>query len=475
MQSNLDVLFVHPNAASKIYQGLSTEYSAKEPPIWASLLANGVRAKGYSVGILDCEANNYQSEDTVFQIRALNPRLVVLVIYGQQPSASTQNMVGAKKLLDVLEAYYSTRYKVMLIGGHISALPQNSLDTICSDYVVKGEGLDSILDFLNNKGPIDHIYTESIIPQEELGTKLPGMAWDLLPMDKYRTSNWHGWTNKGIRTPFASVYTSLGCPFSCTFCMINSPFSKKMIRYWDPKHTIKEFDRIAEMGIKNVKIADEMFVLVEDHFLELCKLIAERKHDFNIWCYSRIDTVKERHLEILKKAGVNWLALGIESGVKEVRKDVVKGKYEDVNILNIVKKIREFDICVGANYIFGLPEDNQETMQRTLDLALELKTEYANFYCAMAYPGSKLYEIAIKEGWKLPETWLGYSQHAYETRPLDTKYITGGEVLTFRDRAFKQYFSNPSYLSYMKDKFGQYVIDDINNMMKIDLKRKYAI
>jgi hypothetical protein len=93
----------------------------------------------------------------------------------------------------------------------------------------------------------------------------------------------------------------------------------------------------------------------------------------------------------------------------------------------------------------------------------------------MAYPGSKLYEIAIKEGWKLPETWLGYSQHAYETRPLDTKYITGGEVLTFRDRAFKQYFSNPSYLSYMKDKFGQYVIDDINNMMKIDLKRKYAI
>ena len=86
-----------------------------------------------------------------------------------------------------------------------------------------------------------------------------------------------------------------------------------------------------------------------------------------------------------------------------------------------------------------------------------------------------LYDRAIKEGWKLPETWLGYSQHAKETRPLDTKYISGREVLAFRDSAFIKYFmDNPSYLDYMKNKFGAYVIEDIKNMLEVKLKRRYA-
>src|SRR5689334_10488953 len=218
MTSQLDVLFVHPNAANKIYQDLSKDYSAKEPPIWASLLANGVRAKGYSVKILDCEALNLSPIEAANKIIEYDPILVVVVVYGQQPSASTQNMVGARKLIDEIDHlnyYEGANITVMMIGGHISALPQETLDTYCLDCVVKGEGLDSILAWLKNRNINIRIYTENIIPQEELNAKLPGMAWDLLPMDKYRTSNWHGWTNKGIRAPFASLYTSLGCPFSC--------------------------------------------------------------------------------------------------------------------------------------------------------------------------------------------------------------------------------------------------------------------
>ena len=95
----------------------------------------------------------------------------------------------------------------------------------------------------------------------------PGMAWDLLPdLSKYRTAGWHSWPNKSDKSPFAAIYTSLGCPYQCSFCMINiinrtdsSPdvasADSNIFRYWNPDFMIKEFDKIAEMGVKNVKIA----------------------------------------------------------------------------------------------------------------------------------------------------------------------------------------------------------------------------
>ena len=81
-------------------------------------------------------------------------------------------------------------------------------------------------------------------------------------------------------------------------------------------------------------------------------------------------------------------------------------------------------------------------MQETLDLALELNTEFANFYSAMAYPGSPLYQQAVANGWPLPATWSGYSQHAVDTLPLPTRHLPAGEVLKFRDHAFQQYFTH---------------------------------
>ncbi|HSW72426.1 MAG TPA: hypothetical protein VLG44_03345, partial [Chlamydiales bacterium] len=98
--------------------------------------------------------------------------------------------------------------------------------------------------------------------------------------------------------------------------------------------------------------------------------------------------------------------------------------------------------------------------------------EFANFYCAMAYPGSKLYEMAIEKGWDLPATWIGYSQHAYESQPLRTDALTAAEVVDFRDKAFHRYFSHPKYLELVKKKFGQDVVDHLKEMCKIKLKRK---
>ncbi|MEZ4752549.1 MAG: hypothetical protein R3B54_18525 [Bdellovibrionota bacterium] len=83
-------------------------------------------------------------------------------------------------------------------------------------------------------------------------------------------------------------------------------------------------------------------------------------------------------------------------------------------------------------------------MQETLDLAIEANCEFANFYSAMAYPGSKLYSMAVEQGWALPENWIGYSQHSYESFPLRTENLTNAEVLKFRDEAFVKVLHQPA-------------------------------
>jgi radical SAM superfamily enzyme YgiQ (UPF0313 family) len=292
-------------------------------------------------------------------------------------------------------------------------------------------------------------------------------------MSKYRAHNWHCFEHLDQRQPYASMHTSLGCPYKCSFCCINAPFGKPSYRLWSPDAVINDIGLLVEKyGIRNIKFVDEMFVLNKAHVLGICDRIIARGYDVNIWAYARVDTVKDEFLDKLRRAGFRWLALGIESGSKHVRDGVEKGRFGSTDILKVVRKIQDAGINVIGNYIFGLPDDTHETMQETLDLALEANCEFANFYCAMAYPGSKLYGMAIDNGWELPSSWIGYSQHSYETHPLRTEALSSAEVLKFRDDAFAKYFSNPGYLGLVRRRFGEAVEAHVRQMAGFRLKRK---
>ena len=121
----------------------------------------------------------------------------------------------------------------------------------------------------------------------------------------------------------------------------------------------------------------------------------------HMWAYSRVDTVRENLLELIAQAGIKWLALGIEAGSQVIRREISKGSFKDINVRDIVKLIKAYDINIIANYIVGFPEDNYDTMTSTLNLALELNTEMINVYPCIALPGSPLYLRAKKEKWDL--------------------------------------------------------------------------
>ena len=483
---HLDIVFVKPGSQRQLYGELSTfAVTAIEPPLWAALLAAHMRQQGFSVALFDAEMEGWSYEETAQKIMEADPLLAAMVVSGTNPSASTMNMTGAGEILKYVRGRRPDM-KTALTGLHPSALPERTLREEEVDFLCQGEGFSTLPQLLEAlKAQIDdfpiaglwyqkdgRIVSNPRPPLMEDLDRLPMPAWDLLPLAKYRAHNWHCFGHIHARQPYAVIYTSLGCPFRCSFCCINALFGKPGIRYRSPEKVVEEIDYLVKnFNLRNIKIIDEMFALKESHVIRFCDLIIERGYDLNMWAYARVNTVNERMLWKMRKAGIRWLAYGFESGNQEVLRAVSK-EYDPDTVGQVVQMTYDTGIYICANYIFGLPDDDRGSMQDTLDLAVKINAEWANFYAAMGYPGSRLYDQAMARGWPLPKTWEGYSPYSYETLPLPTKYLTGPEVLHFRDQAFQDYFQRPEYMSMIAKKFGLETVRHIQEMTSFQLDRK---
>ena len=471
-----DVVLIHPGAAREIYQGLSENLAAIEPPTWTRMIAGWLRDHGFSVKIIDQEAENFTDEQVLNMSKGAN--VVAICVYGHQPNGSTQQMIGAHRLAVALKDLQKTR--VIMLGDHVSALPEKTLFEEPVDYVCDGEGPQTIAGLCNrarakasipglvywDEGMIKSTPTAPLIPIDELH----GDVWDLLPMEKYRAHNWHCFDGSP-RQPYASIYTTLGCPFKCHFCMINVFQHSNTYRRRTPSKVVEQVRLLYNAyGVTTLRIADEMFVLDPSHYIPICEGLAALpfSDELNIWAYARVDTIKPETLSLLRRAGIRWLCLGIESGSAHVR-DGAKKTLDGDDIRNAVNSVQNAGINVLGNFMYGLPDDTMESMSETLRLSKSLEVEYANYYSAMPYPGSRLFDETPEKD--LPTSWAGYSQHSYETQPLPTKTLTAREVLKFRDDAFREYFSDSAYIDLVRRKFGDKAAKDIEEMTSYQMKR----
>ena len=143
----LDVLFVNPDSSFHAYQELAETYSAIEPPTWALLLAQSCRAKDFSVAILDCDAERLSLQSAVDRIRSACARLVVFVVYGQNPNSGTTGMEGASTLAKELKQQ-NPEFLICFVGSHTSALPLEVLQNPFMDFVLLNEGVYALQNLL---------------------------------------------------------------------------------------------------------------------------------------------------------------------------------------------------------------------------------------------------------------------------------------------------------------------------------------
>lgn len=503
----LDVVFVSPNSAVATYQGLANRWTAIEVPFWSLLLAESCRAKNYSVAILDCLAENLTPEQAVSRIKDLNPKLVCFVTYGPNPNSGVTQFSGTLAVAKLLRESYP-EYKTIAIGTLSSALPIEVLKYDCFDFVTINEGVKTLhklletdlktdlhkipaLGYKDDGKPKLNNGLNSLVTTEEMDHILPGYAWDLLPFkekpfDLYRAHHWHALYQEKYRTPFVSLLTSQGCQFSCGFCQINivnrtsteektHAAHSNIMRFWSVEKVLSWFDILVQKyDCHTIRLVDEMWMLNRKYYPQIIKGLIDRGYGdlLKMWCYARIDTVNPKFLDDARKAGMLYYGLGIESSEQSVRQEIEKGKFKEVNIREVVRQIKAAGSFAGNNFIFGLTGDTHETMQKTLDLAIELNGEFSNFYPCMALPGSPLYWEAKEKGYELPKTYEAWSFHSYECQPLPTATLSAAEVLKFRDEAWFKYFDRPEYQEFIRTKLGDDAANNIKELCKVKLSRK---
>lgn len=468
---NIDLLLVNPGNRLEQFATLN-ELATVAQPLGIALIASYVREHGFSVAIIDAEAEFWTPEQTIHEIEKYNPLLIGL-------TAFTPKMTSAGKILKLIRERMP-HVKTVLGGHHASAIPERTLREESVDFVVRGEGFRPIVELLERlksgwnsfKYKYDipgvwYLRDDKVVDNgRALGVtldNLPSPAWDLLPMEKYRAHHWQSWGRDLDFSRFAVIYTSLGCPFDCDYCSVNVVYGNHNTRYRKIENVVREMELlVSKYKVKTLELIDDTFTLNSERAGKLCdEIISHGLGDkLNMWCFARTDRVNPYLMEKMKKAGINWVFMGFESGVDSTLKGVHKNQ-----TVGLIKKATEIvhnaGINVGGNYVFGLPGDTQETMQQTFDLAKELNTEYANFFVTMAYPGTKLYEKANK--CDLPEKWGQYGFFAPDALPLRTETLIPEEILRFRDNAFKEYFNGERYQNMIRNKFGEGTLDFLRN------------
>jgi len=410
-------ILIRPNDKLRQYGNLK-KLSAIEPPIWLALLARNYG----DVQILDAEVEGLSIHETVLKVQELKAEHCVILATGSHPSAHIQQTDIANNLKSMLEK--------------IAKIPTEVYNYLPFDPTTMGNPM-----------------------------------WHLLPMKKYRCHNWHGWGQK--KKNYGAVFSSISCPFTCEFCCVKD-FYKCNYKRRDPIAVVTNILHLYEQyGVTNFKMMDEMFVIEHKNTHSILDgLINSGIGDkINIWAYARIDTVNPTLLEKLHKAGVKWLAYGIETGSEKIRQSVLKGKFTNKNVESAIQMTKDYGINVVGNYMFGFWEDDMDTLQETYDFAEKLNCEYSNFYCLVAYPGSELHNKMASLGVCLPTSSSQYAQLSPNFKPLPTGTLTGQEVLKFRDEAFVKYHTSTRYLTMMKKKFDKKAISDIMAMTSTPLNR----
>ena len=243
--------------------------------------------------------------------------------------------------------------------------------------------------------------------------------------------------------PQTTVQTSRGCGGSCIFCLTPSVYGSR-IRFRSPANVVAELDEcVKKHGIDDFFFRADTFTWNRKWVLDLCRMIVDRGLDFRWVCNSRVDTIDDERLEWMKRAGCEGVAFGIEAGTQEMLDRMKKGITLE-KAREAVALCRKHGVMILLYFVMGLPWDTAESIRASADFALELGGDFVEFHIAVPFPGTELYDIAVRDGLYIPEALDGYD---YSRSPLKTYTLSSEQLLGLRrEVAFRLYLSPRSLM-----------------------------
>ncbi len=422
-----------------------TRGRALRPPDWLAYATAVLEKAGEEVELLDFPALNWDKTKLRQLVREKQPQFVVL----DSTTPSIYSDIECARICKEI-----SQAKVIMVGTHSSVLPEQTLqesngavdviaigeyDYTVRDIILGWERLKDIagICYLNN-GKIIRTPPRPLI--EDLDT-LPFPARHHLDITKY--------FDAGRLYPYIDIIAGRGCPYQCTFCVWPEVMYGHKYRLRSAKNVVDEIEYCLKLFPQLKKgeffFEDDTFTVNKERALNICEEILHRGLKI-IWsANARPDIYDSGLFKRMKQAGCRELLVGFESGDQLVLDRMQKGlKIEDS--VEFMKVTHESGLQVHGCFVFGMPGETRESMERTLRFAMKLNLTTIQFAGAVPYPGTEYYRYCQAQGLLKAKSWADWLQDGEQATVVDYPGLSSKEINDYVDKGLKAFYFRPSYM-----------------------------
>lgn len=337
-------------------------------------------------------------------------------------------------------------YATSIVGGvHATNCSKQIIENICVDYVARGEAEIAFSEFVKQYSNVEPIVVKGIYSKKNINSvsqlelclyvedldNIPFPDWNLIKTDEYisekgRKKN----IGNAINSKIASIVTTRGCPFKCTFCSSHTVHGRKL-RFRSVENIIAEIKLLYEKyGVTLFIPEDDLFTVKKErskHLLTAIKSLNIPGLQLQFTNALSINTLDEQVMDELIDAGMRVTYLAIESGSQYVQKYIIKKNVNLKKAREVVKYLRDRGVIVRCYIILGFPSETREQMNETIEYVKSLNVDWCSFIVATPLIGSEMYNQFVQLGYIRDDidTW---SKAIFSERNFDTPEISALEL-----------------------------------------------
>ena len=411
------------------------------PHLGLAYIAAALETEKHTVRIIDIDAEALTNIELANIIEAEKPDMVGI-------TATTPVFYSALRIAEIVKMNSSTH---TVIGGmHATLMPMECAENRFIDFVVIGEGEKTIIDIINSihdrsdfsnvKGLV-YKKGKQIIQNQ---VREPIQDLDAIPFPaRHLFKNQIYTYPDALKYPACPIITSRGCPGNCTFCTAKFLHGKKF-RCRSVENVLDEIESlIKDYGVREIHIWDDNFVTNRNRVLAFRDGIIKRniKVYFSFPNGIRADFINRDILKALKDFGTYSVAIGVESGNQNILDMIQKGiKLEQIE--DAFKLAKEMKLETWGFFLLGLPDEDKNTMNDTINFAIKLDPDIAKFHILKPFPKSAVYEQLKKQGLIIDDNYAHYGIHTKPVHRLPN--ITQEELLKWQQEAYRRFYMRPS-------------------------------
>ncbi|MFH1328817.1 MAG: radical SAM protein [Candidatus Bathyarchaeota archaeon] len=393
------------------------------------------------VKTVDGCALDFDEKDFQSYVRSYSPDVLVVEV----PT------ISFPLVMDVLEEVEKSVGYIVVAGSHVSALPKEVMTQYpFIDYCLIGEyelTLKELIGLLAT-GKTENEYLKTVeglvfrrgdeIVVSERRKLLSDL--DYLPFpdrDDLPIEHYHDFEIAG--KPCAQIFTTRGCPSGCIFCLFRQVvYASPRYRKRSPSKVIDEMTIVKEKyGAKQVYFDDDTMAADSRHMRALCQEILDRRLDIPWTCMGDI-TLNYETLSLMVKAGCVGVKFGVESMNMKTLQDIKKSFINLEKVEQFTRWCKKLRMWTHSTYAIGLPGETKDDVTKTINFAMKLKTDSAQFSMATPLPGTPFFKMAKEKGWLVTDDWTRYDGSSYAV--VSYPKLTNTDIEQLHQKALKQFY-----------------------------------